>query len=92
MCGRCGVRTHVELDDDDQVGGGGGHDGKEQGVVDGEEVKASNVLDSLQMSSIGSQFLKNINNAINKTIKSTLCSCSEEEFYNILKTFPSVFL
>ena len=41
MCGRCGVRTHVELDDDDQVGGGGGHDGKEQRVVDGEEVTAS---------------------------------------------------
>ena len=30
-----------ELDDDDQVGGGGGHDGKEQRVVDGEEVTAS---------------------------------------------------
>jgi hypothetical protein len=41
LCGLCCDRAQVELDDDDQVGGGGGHDGKEQGVVDGEEVTAS---------------------------------------------------
>ena len=52
-CGCYGVRTRVELDDDDQVGGGGGHDGKEQQVVDGEEVTASQVLPGLQKSNIG---------------------------------------
>ena len=47
------VKTHGELDVDDQVGGGGGHAGKEQRVVDGEEVTASQVLPGLQKSNIG---------------------------------------